>query len=564
MRKSSLKSAAKTALNRIGLLDSVRSLIAIPTKIEKILLSRISKKRKMTNAELFDSYAGVVDAIYPKAVEISISRISSELVQKIDDSIKSGALPECRLSHMEDRNFDHLILKVGSHSVESETKLDQNQSVLALHRLDHTSPLLAEIHSELRSIFSDRVGSPFVIVNSRMWTTKPGSEPHGPNSFHTDGFAPGYLKVMVYLSPLSIEHGYFEYHKNGEVETVVDTPAGTAVLFQNSAILHRGVPGTKYPRISMEITLLRSTVDHPQSWVGHFYGRDIHEPTIFHHAQPYCLERRNGEDIWKMAQIRSGLKVNIGSGRRTWDNWICLDELTHEGVRSIKFDPSVELPLDDASVSLFYSSHCFEHLDDGTLLKILGEMRRASRKGSLLVLKIPDYDKLLSEYQDRISSGANRKLFDYTSYGWESGVRSVVHTWKDRIEDTIENRLAMMFCGYWNKAYGDHFTAKVQASANAYHGPPRLAPEALKEILSLNSPKMVAKRLAAVAKADPEFCRFNHQNAWSRPELAEFLRDNGFEVYSTNSTLIVQRFRNEIPDIASMQTFSAYFLAQKL
>ena len=38
-------------------------------------------------------------------------------------------------------------------------------------------------------------------------------------------------------------------------------------------MLHQGVPGKTYERISIEVTLMRSLVNGDQNWQGHFYGR---------------------------------------------------------------------------------------------------------------------------------------------------------------------------------------------------------------------------------------------------------------------------------------------------
>lgn len=44
----------------------------------------------------------------------------------------------------------------------------------------------------------------------------------------------------------------------------------------------------------------------------------------------------------------------------------------------------------------------------------------------------------------------------------DKGTEYVVWSWASKdIEDTFENRLAMMFCGYWNKEFGDHFSGRI-------------------------------------------------------------------------------------------------------
>lgn len=545
-----VKSAAKELLRRLGVLDHVRSLVHAGRRAVKWRKKSAVKKSAKSN---FDLYEAVVNALHAAPAVMAVSKISSELVSEIERAIADGSIAECRLALMEDRLSDHLLLKVDSHGADVEAKLDANQTVLALHRFDSSDPLLSKIHEEVRSMFSSDVGSPFVIVNSRMWITKPGSEVQGPNAFHADGFASGHMKVMIYVSPLTVEDGYFEYKKGADVQSMKDLPAGTAILFRNSDVVHRGVPGKTNPRIAIEITLMRSTVDHPQAWPGHFYGVHLVEPTIFHHSRHRARVESFGSEDWRLNKVASKLKVNVGSGRRSWRNWLCFDELAHEGVHRVVFDSSFAFPLDNETVSLLYSSHCFEHLDEATLRQVLREMHRIGARDATFVLKIPDYEYFLEQYRRGQSSSMDGK-----------GIESVLSTWDGRTDDTFENRIAMMFCGYWNKAYGDHFTGAVTMSRDAYHGPPIIEKEKLIEIFSSYSPNSIAKRLSEAARSDPHFGRFNHQSAWSRSEMVLFLAESGFRVFSTNTPLIVHRFKSEVPDVDFMQSWSAYFLAKKM
>ena len=110
---------------------------------------------------------------------------------------------------------------------------------------------------------------------------------------------------------------------------------------------------------------------------------------IFHH-----IEEQEGTicvpiQEWNICKISSGLKVNIGSGKRDWNDWLCFDELDYEGVSKLHFEPSVVFPVSDKSVSLFYSSHCFEHLDDATLQKILFPLIQHLLQKPYLVVQNP-------------------------------------------------------------------------------------------------------------------------------------------------------------------------------
>jgi predicted SAM-dependent methyltransferase len=495
-------------------------------------------------------YSELVDSLYSPSSNIAISTISNELLLKIKYAISNGLIPEEKLVGVQDRLQEHLILTTDKHSLETENSLNENLRVLSLHRSSWKNELLREIHREARQRFSSDLGSPFIIVNSRMWITQPGTDRFGPNAYHTDGFEPGHLKCMIYISPLDIESGYFVFNDESGLQTpLINFPAGTAILFKNSEITHTGVPGISKPRICIELTIMRSIIDSEQIWAGHFYGRHLYTPAIFHHIEE-SLE--NAGESWLAYTNQNNLHVNIGSGARKWENWICLDELDFEGVTKIHFSSSVILPIEDNSTSLFYSSHCFEHLDDRTVERILMEIHRAGTPDSILVLKIPDYDYFLNRFRDDVSTSMIGK-----------GVESVLPTWGGKISDTFRNRVSMMFCGYWNQAYGDHFVKKINNSSDAYHGPALLSDQELVEIFSIDSPKGIAEQLRFHAESDPGFFRFNHQNAWSRLEMKKLLGDNGFSVVTTNSAFIEQRFKHQIPDINYMATWSTFFVARK-
>ncbi len=110
------------------------------------------------------------------------------------------------------------------------------------------------------------IKSPFVIINFRGWISKPKSEKFGPNSLHKDGFERGHLKLMIYPNGLNLENGMLEV--DGKLYS--DTGPGFCVLFHNSDLIHRGIPGQLNNRISLEITLFRSLVGNKRI---NYYGK---------------------------------------------------------------------------------------------------------------------------------------------------------------------------------------------------------------------------------------------------------------------------------------------------
>lgn len=519
---------------------------------------------------LFSAYEKSVNLSYPPSVALAVGKISDSLLNELNAAIESGVIKKTQLTRLDSRNQDHLFLLTdcGKHKKYTERLMDENLTVCDIHKFNSSHILVNKLHSEIRSLFHAEVGSPFVFVNTRMWISHPLGDRFGPNALHLDGFEAGHLKVMVYLSPLDIEHGYLEV-KDGEIRQIIGKPPGVAVLFRNSDLEHSGVPGTKFPRISIEVTLMRSHIDASQTWAGHFYGRHLIDPTIFNHSNEVqvkenriepkeqaikieCDERQNGvQELWYIADPNRGLRVNIGSGIRNWQGWICLDEIRGKGVTNITFNPNVSLPLPNNSTSLIYSSHCFEHLESKTLSAIMREIRRVSMCGALFILKIPDYEYFLRQYRKGVHTAMDNK-----------GIESVVHTWKGVIEDNVINRLCMMFCGYWNQAYGDHFSGNIQTLSHAYHGPPKLPSDILESIFNSSSPKHIAQELRTFALKAPDFKQFNHQSAWSRKEMNELLEEEGFNVLSNSSPVIIKKFSEFIPDLRSMESWSAYYLAE--
>ena len=71
---------------------------------------------------------------------------------------------------------------------------------------------------------------------------------------HTDGFPPGHIKCMIYLQPLDEDHGLFELD---EKKIKYDKP-GYGIIFKNSDVPHRAIPGLKKDRYVLEYTLMRT------------------------------------------------------------------------------------------------------------------------------------------------------------------------------------------------------------------------------------------------------------------------------------------------------------------
>lgn len=248
-------------------------------------------------------------------------------------------------------------------------------------------------------------------------------------------------------------------------------------------------------------------------------------------------------------------RLNVGSGRRRWAGWICLDEIEDRGVTSVTFNGSERFPVDSCSISLAYSSHFLEHVPDEVVSNVLSEIWRCLSPGGVAIIKIPDFDLFVQAYLE-----TNNVIFE------NIGVESVLGTWSNHgLVDSIDSRFSMMFCGYMNSEYGSHFTENPNSeNSKAFHGPPRIKPSDLHALVAeyADSPHRISSELRRIAVEEGEIFRWNHQNAWSKDELEALLVEHAFEV-EFDSRPDLWELRKSIPDIKAMADWSLYVQARK-
>lgn len=230
----------------------------------------------------FKLHNTIVEKIYDDTEDVVEGSISQKLLQKLlkltkdtgDISPSQSYEEEKNLNSIPGKNYNSIFLL--SHV--SPDKLEREDKNMIVHplRLNGSDLIIKELHSELREIYSLYIKSPFVFVNTRMWTSKPSGETFGANTLHLDGFEPGHLKIMVYLSPFNEEHGYFKLQNR----TINNKPAGFSVMFKNSDVMHSGVPGTKEDRIALEVTILRALVNREQINTCFYWGRHLKNPIL--------------------------------------------------------------------------------------------------------------------------------------------------------------------------------------------------------------------------------------------------------------------------------------------
>ena len=171
-----------------------------------------------------------------------------------------------------------------------------------------------------------------------------------------------------------------------------------------------------------------------------------------------------------------GKLLQIGSGKNVGENWVNIDQITFPGVQTVNIDPNLNLPIGNHEVSVAYTSHFLEHLDDSTVARVLAESFRVLQDNGSLVIKIPDFSMIQAWYREN-----NWEQFQKFKF---FGVTSVLERWKKyNVQPTYTNVASMMFCGYWSKSLNDHFKFGVQADTDGYHGPARIDENITREIL---------------------------------------------------------------------------------
>lgn len=405
------------------------------------------------------------------------------------------------------------------------------------YELSPKDQIIKEIHEIIRENFKRYFKSPIAIINTRAWWTFSKAKNMGPLAFHKDGFSPGHLKVMIYPFGLSEENGGLAI----ENKLITNQPKGFCIAFKNSDVLHSGIAGKVKDRLSLEITVLRTFEPIPQHHESSFNGQYFNNPK---YAYLYAQTKSN---ILPKSQTRF---INIGSGFRNWDNWLLLDELKSPYIFRFQVSETCQFPAFENSSDFVYSSHHIEHLPTKSFRKIVLNTKTVLRKNGYFLLKFPDYDYFLKSYQLNKIDSMNNK-----------GCESIIWSWKSKnLENNFENRLASMFCSYWNNNYGDHFSGNIKNHPNSYHGPPVVRTEILKNLFINSSPHAIASFLAKEARKDPEFKSFNHQNAWSRKELVDQIEPLGFSFISSSKQNIYYSLGLTTPDYWEMSDWSSYVL----
>jgi hypothetical protein len=218
----------------------------------------------------FEKHTELINQFYPPTLDLVFNLPSKSFINKLFDYL--GKLETAKTSdfNINDHKCDRLWVQKKARQEKINASWGSDKAMTYFILRQH--PILKKLHNYIRATIKDNVNAPFSIVNTRAWVSKPNIRAYGPFKYHTDGFAPGHLKVMVYLTPLDINYGYLIIGIDANRHTIIDQPAGTCVLFRNSETLHKAVAGIKHDRIAIEITIQRTFVDLEQDHDGHPIG----------------------------------------------------------------------------------------------------------------------------------------------------------------------------------------------------------------------------------------------------------------------------------------------------
>jgi SAM-dependent methyltransferase len=451
-----------------------------------------------------------------------------------------------------------------------------------------TQQALAAFLSRIAPHIERQLAQKWRVVNVRAWRARPKSS-FGPSDWHSDGGPCFVRKILLYPVAPNAMSGSIDFSDRAGNCMLLDSASPAGILYDSAVLLHRGHPGESAPRPIIEITIApAATTD-----VGFVYagqnarfpravpsriaeplarsryaprepspppssepppplqarvGRAVRRLGAIGHPDPVPHRAVAGES--RVLNMMAGL--NIGGGPRfSHPGWVNLEGAPGaENPIPFSFTPECLFPFPSSAIPLVYSSHCLEHLDDATVDRVLQQARRVLAADGRLLLKLPDFELTKRAWAEKQAA-----FFAH----W--GLEPLMSLWRaNGVEDNLTNRAAMIFCGYWNRAYGDHFSGAIVASEGAYHGPPKMPQQRLEQMLAAGSPHAIAQELVRFVCASEPSPTFNHQNAWSAQELVQLLARNGFAVESLDAAALCRRYW-AVPGILEMKEISVYCLA---
>lgn len=249
--------------------------------------------------------------------------------------------------------------------------------------------------------------------------------------------------------------------------------------------------------------------------------------------------------------------INIGGGP-LWSlpGWRNLEQVTSlTNLKSYYLYPHCRFPVCDHSISTIYTSHNLEHLSLSTVHRILAESCRVLKDGGDMIIKIPDYDKILECWKNQ----------DGSYFGPIWNFETMVGLMEERgVKDCIDQRASTIVCSFYNDAHENPFDiGGISNYEEAYFGPAIVDVPYLRNLIENATPSQIAcelRRHIISTQDNPHFC---HQSAWSREELKEMLAKFGFEVVSFDIPTIIANF-SSVRDVEKSTEISTFCWARKM
>jgi hypothetical protein len=180
----------------------------------------------------------------------ALGNLSPELALRLQEAVMSA--PIARYSSAEE--LPGFISS--QHDSESDAAVNSHSQFRLLDSAGEN--LLGEALAQMRDDVASCLGSPWRVVAVKSWTTPPGRPPIDMYGWHGDAWVGELYKIMIYLTPMTRRTGGLEIFVASKEIFLESTDPGKWVLFRNSDLLHRGVPGTDSVRAVIEISLARA------------------------------------------------------------------------------------------------------------------------------------------------------------------------------------------------------------------------------------------------------------------------------------------------------------------
>jgi predicted SAM-dependent methyltransferase len=118
--------------------------------------------------------------------------------------------------------------------------------------------------------------------------------------------------------------------------------------------------------------------------------------SLKHGAVKHFLYKKTKRKITRIADAVKDIKLEIGAGGKKGKNgWLTMD-LTE--LCDLPWDLRNGIPFPDASLSVIYSSHFFEHLSFQETKKLITECRRVLKEGGIFSICVPNARPYLEAY----------------------------------------------------------------------------------------------------------------------------------------------------------------------